>query len=111
MSFLSCFIDCLKVFGLGRCSFHEAVLYTSLRSLNRTIKYHTKKGDLKAAISVYDDNGRTPLICAIISKRPERSNPMDIIDALLSTTIDVNIPDNVNGMTPLHYAAFIRDEK
>lgn len=101
----------MKIMGCMTLSFHEAVKYTSTRSLARTIKVHTKKGDMKEAINSYDDNGRTPLICAIMSKRPERQNPDDIISTLLTAGADVDLCDSLNGMTPLHYAGMIKDER
>ena len=108
------YVEVAKIMGCVSCSLHEAVIYNSLRSLNRTIKLLRKNGTLEVAINQYDDDGRTALICAILSKRElEEGDERDasfMIDALLGAGADCNIPDSYNGMTPLLYAASLRDE-
>ena len=81
-----------------------------MTSLTRTIKKLTKEGKLAYKINQYDTDGRTPLICSIVSKRNDRTNPTEIIDTLLNAGADVNVADNFNGMTPIHFAAFASEE-
>lgn len=108
------YVELAKTMGCIQCSLHEAVIYNSMRSVNRTIDYLRKNGTLDVAINQYDFGGRTPLICAIISKRElDEGDQRDVnfmIEALLGAGADCNIPDSYNGMTPLLYAAALRDE-
>lgn len=90
---------------------HESVRYGSVKSLNRTIRILTKENRLKQEINEADNDGRTALICAIVSRRVDKPNPLDLIEILLNAGADVNVPDSVNGMTPLHYSILTRDEK
>jgi len=108
------YVEFAKIMGCISCSLHEAVMYSSMRSLNRTLNNLRKTGTLDVAINQYDQDGRTPLICAIISKRElDEGDPRDanyMIDALIGAGADCNVPDSYNGMTPLLYATALRDE-
>ena len=105
-------IKLAKLFGCLSCSLHEAVRYMSIASIKRTLKELTVKKQLEENINVYDDDGRTALICAIISKSDTLGEDKNtIIDLLLNAGADVNIPDDFNGMTPLMYAEIMRDEE
>jgi len=105
------YLDCIKICGCMTLTLHECVRYGSVKSLNRTIKTLTKSKTLKSEIDSPDLDGRTPLICAIVSRRSEKVNPTELVDILLTAGADVNVPDSFNGMTPLHYAIIARDEK
>lgn len=65
-------VDIAKIFGCVSLTLHEAVFYGSMKSMNRTVKKLTKDEKLSHYINQYDKNGRTPLICAIISRRQDR---------------------------------------
>ena len=108
------YVEIAKIMGCIPCSLHEAVIYNSLRSFNRTVKNLRKSGTLDVAINQYDNDGRTPLIAAIITKRElDEGDERDVnfmIDAILGAGADCNVPDSFNGMTPLLYAAALRDE-
>ena len=62
---------------------HEGVKFGSLKSLNRTLKALTKKGTLLESINMVDVDGRTALICAIISSSEHRINSSAIVERLL----------------------------
>jgi ankyrin repeat protein len=107
----------LKLFGCVGSSLNEAIAYMSLKTLNRTIKRLTRKGTLAEQINAYDSNGRTPLINAIMSKRPDDAEPnnpawnaLDLIEKVLEAGADANFPDQYLGMTPLLYACSGKDE-
>ena len=105
-----------RLFGCISASLNEGVRYSSLKSVNRTIRKLQKSNKLQENINVYDEDGRTPLINAIMTrKQPDPDDPsffpFAIIERLIDAGADVNAPDQLFGMTPLLYSCSLKDEE
>jgi ankyrin repeat protein len=88
--------DMLDRILADKCPFHEAVLNSDLRYVERLLRK-------KESISDKDRGGRTPLHIAVSCRRP------DLITLLLEHGADVNSVDNFLGLSPVDYANRMED--
>ncbi len=107
---------CCRLFGCMSSSLNEGVRFSSLKSINRTIRKLQRSKKLEEYINAYDENGRTPLINAIMTRKlPDPDDPtffpLGIIERLIEVGADLNAPDELFGMTPLIYACSLKDEE